>query len=508
MKILTVRKRLPESIPVFILFEGSNINRHLLFTSLTEADQQFIHAFLAKSPLKDGYTHLIFLPSKNEALLVGAPQQAVFTHRKAMLMARKIISIARKEKVRRITVALDDFRASGTHLTRDEVAEIMATQFEIANFEFTRYKTPPASGWMFVEEVALLEKKPSPRLLKAVQSGKIIGEEINNARALANTPGMDMTPEHLGDMALIAGKEYGFDVQVLDEKAMQKLGMSAVLGVGKGSMHKPRFIIIEYLKGKKAERPIALVGKGVTFDSGGLNLKPSAGLADMHMDMSGGAAVIRTIAAAARLKVRKNIVGIVPAVENMISGESYRPQDVLKTMSGKTIEIKDTDAEGRVILADALTYAKRYDPRVIVDVATLTGASAVALGERASAFFTNHAGLEKQFREIGEKTGDFVWPLPLWEEYEEEIKGTFGDVQNLGRNDRRGGAITGAVFLWQFVKDPIATRDKRKEKGNASVLPWVHLDVAPRTTSIEGEFLAKGAIAPGTALMVYFIRSF
>jgi len=207
--------------------------------------------------------------------------------------------------------------------------------------------------------------------------------------------------------------------------------------------------------------------------------------------MSGGASVIHTIVALARLKVKKNIVGLIPAVENMPSGSSYRPGDQLRTMSGKTIEVLDTDAEGRVILADALEYAKKYKPELVIDVATLTGAAVVALGQRASALFTNDDKLEKTFRHAGEVTGDFVWPLPLWEEYEEEIKGTFGDVANLGKYKGLGGAITAATFLWQFTKD---------------IPQWVHLDIAPRMTAIEGDFLSKGSIGSGVYLLTYLLK--
>ena len=212
---------------------------------------------------------------------------------------------------------------------------------------------------------------------------------------------------------------------------------------------------------------------------------------EMHMDMSGGAAVIRTVVLAARLNLKKNIVGLVPAVENMPSGSSYRPGDILKTMSGKTIEIGNTDAEGRVILADALTYAERYQPRLVVDVATLTGAAVAALGQRASALFTKNEKLSRLFERLGEESGEYVWPLPLWDEYEEDIKGTFGDWNNSGKT-RWGGAITGAMFLYQFAKK----------------YPWVHIDIAPRMTSIDGDYLAKGAAGAPMGLLVRLLEKF
>jgi leucyl aminopeptidase len=263
-----------------------------------------------------------------------------------------------------------------------------------------------------------------------------------------------------------------------------------VLGVGQGSNAPSRFIILEYFCGKKSERPIVLIGKGVTFDTGGINLKPSDYILGMNMDMSGGAAVIHALAAAARLKVKKNIVVLVPAVENMMSGASYRPGDIIRSMSGKTIEVLNTDAEGRIILADALHYAKRYRPALVIDVATLTGAAMGALGERASALFTEDEALELRLRHLGEESGDYVWPLPLWEEYDDEVKGTFGDVANLGRT-RYGGAITAAVFLKQFV-------DK--------AYPWVHLDIAPRMTTLPDEFLSKGSAGAPVRLLIKVVE--
>jgi leucyl aminopeptidase len=298
-----------------------------------------------------------------------------------------------------------------------------------------------------------------------------------------------MTPSVLANEARRVAAKLPIKVKIFGVPEMQKLKMGGVLGVGKGSAFPAKFIVMEYFGDKKGEAPVVLVGKGVTFDTGGINLKPGDSMLGMNMDMSGGAAVIHALAAAARLKVKKNIVVLVPAVENMPSGTSYRPGDILRSMSGKTIQVDNTDAEGRIILADALRYAKRYDPALVVDVATLTGAAVVALGERASALFTQDRDLEQRFRELGETSGDYVWPLPLWDEYDAEIKGTFGDVSNLGKT-RWGGAITAAAFLKQF----------------ADGYPWVHLDIAPRMTAVEGEYLAKGAAGAPVRLLVKLLE--
>jgi leucyl aminopeptidase len=404
------------------------------------------------------------------------------TRRKFILLSRKIIALSRKYKARKIFLDLADFHFKNFSIAESELAEILATNFEMANFEFVKYKTGPAP--IFIEEVTIANTNEKV----AFEKGRKIAEEVDECRTLANTPGGEMTPKLLAEAAKNAAKGTKVSVKILGKKEMQALKMGGVLGVAQGSEHEPQFIIMEYKMGGK-EAPTVLVGKGVTFDTGGLNLKSSDHIYEMHMDMSGGAAVIHTIILAAKLGLKKNIIALVPAVENMPSGSSYRPGDILKSMSGKTIEVMDTDAEGRIILADALTYAEKYNPKLVVDVATLTGAAMVALGERASALFTKDEKLEKMFRELGEESGEYVWPLPLWEEYEDDIRGTFGDWANLGKT-RYGGSITAATFLAQF----------------AGKYPWVHLDIAPRMTSIEGEYLSKGAAGAPIRLLIKLLE--
>jgi leucyl aminopeptidase len=404
------------------------------------------------------------------------------TRRKLILLARKIIALSRKHKARKIFLDLSEFNFRNFSLPETELAEILATNFDMANFEFVKYKTGPEP--LFVEEVIVANTKEKG----SFEKGRKIAEEVNECRILANTPGGEMTPKLLAQAAYDAAKGTKVSVKILGKKEMQALKMGGVLGVAQGSEHEPQFIVMEYKMGGK-EAPTVLVGKGVTFDTGGLNLKSSDHIYEMHMDMSGGAAVIHTIILAAKLGLKRNIIALVPAVENMPSGSSYRPGDILKSMSGKTIEVLDTDAEGRIILADALTYAEKYNPKLVVDVATLTGAAMVALGERASALFTKDEKLEKMFRELGEESGEYVWPLPLWEEYEDDIRGTFGDWANLGKT-RYGGSITAATFLAQFT----------------GKYPWVHLDIAPRMTSIEGEYLAKGAAGAPIRLLIKLLE--
>ena len=420
---------------------------------------------------------------------VGIGKKQEFTARKLHLLPRKIIVIAKANKVKKFVIRFEDFEKL-TRLNNGELAELLAKNFGLANFEFVEYKTKPEEGWRFVEEV-IVSGNVSAAVKKGADTGLCMAEEINACRRLANTPGGEMTPSVLAKAAMNAAKGTDIQVTIFGKTEIKKLKMGGILGVAEGSREEPKFVVMEY-KGK-AEKPIVLVGKGVTFDTGGLSLKPEQYMNEMHMDMSGGAAAIHAIALVAKLKINKHIVALIPAVENMPSGSSYRPGDILRTMSGKTIEVLNTDAEGRIILADALTYAKKFEPCLVIDIATLTGAAMGALGQRASAIFTKEMALAKQMSEAGERAGDYVWQLPLWDEYAEEIQGTFGDIINTGKT-RYGGAITAAMFLYEFAKE--------------LKCPWVHIDMAPRMTSIEGDYLAKGATGAPVGLLVEFLKSF
>ena len=427
---------------------------------------------------------VVRVASGNVEILLGVSEPEKMTRRKLILLFRRALILAKSKRAKRIFLDVKEVMFSHLGLGEKEVGEMLATNFEMANFQFTEFLTEPKEGFPFVETVEILGASKAFR--EGIERGRIIGEEVNACRRLANLPGGDVTPETLANEARRIGKgKSNISVKILGVAEMEKLGMGGVLGVGKGSDVPPKFIILEYRGGRKSEAPIVFVGKGVTFDTGGINLKPSDSVLGMNMDMSGGAAVLHALSLSARLGVKKNLVALVPAVENMPSGSSYRPGDVLRSMSGKTIEVLNTDAEGRIILADALHYAKRYKPSLVIDVATLTGAALVALGERASAIFTRDQELETKLREFGELSGDFVWPLPLWEEYDEEIKGAFGDVANIGRT-KWGGAITAAAFLAQFATD----------------YRWAHIDMAPRMTAIDGEFLAKGAAGAPVRLLL------
>lgn len=439
----------------------------------------------------DGETKSVWFPSGpiNRIRLFGWGEKSQWSYRKNPLVARRYVQYAKSERTSEFVTPF----GKSLGMSMREAASMFASNAVMAQFDFNLYKEKPKEGWPEVKTIYLAaDPKDIPELKIGIAEGLIIGEEVNNCRELANMPGGDMTPIKLAEAARTSARENGIKTKILDEKEMKRLGMGAVLGVAQGSAEKPRFIILEYLKGPKTQKPLVLVGKGVTFDTGGLNLKPTNYIYEMHMDMSGGAAVIHGMAAVARLKLPINVVGLVPAAENMPSGSSYHPGDLLKSMSGKVIEVLDTDAEGRVILADGLHYGTKYEPGLMVDFATLTGAAAVALGKYVSAIFTNTDTLTEKLVEIGKKSGDYVWPFPLWNEYLNEIRGNFGDFTNIGKGDRYGGAIHGAKFLEQFVGK---TR-------------WAHVDIAPRMTTNESDLLSKGASGVGVRYIVELAKQY
>jgi leucyl aminopeptidase len=311
----------------------------------------------------------------------------------------------------------------------------------------------------------------------------------NLARDLENTPANELYPATLGERAKRIGRENRIRVEVLNEKRIQSLGMGGLLGVSRGSQKPPRFIVMEYNRKAAAAGTVVLVGKGITFDSGGISIKPAANMAEMKMDMSGAAAVIGTLQTAARLKIPLRVIGLVPATENLPSGNALKPGDILRHLNGKTSEIDNTDAEGRLILADALAYASRFAPDVVIDLATLTGACVVALGHFVSGMLGNDEEMMQRLHESGERTYERVWQLPMFEEYEKLIKSDIADVKNVG--GRWAGAITAAMFLKNFIGD----------------YRWVHLDIAGTAIMEEPfEYIPKGGSGVGVRLLTDFLR--
>ncbi len=431
-----------------------------------------------------------------EWLELGIGKAKDLTNRKFTILIRSMVQAAKQQNARKIAVAFTatpKFWENLSFSSEELRDQVFAENVVMANFEFRTFKTKPKDGWKDVEEILICDAA-TPAMRAGIKKGLLVGEAVNAARELSNTPGGSMTPKGLAKAAKLAVAGLPVTVQTLDRVALRKLGMGLLAGVGAGSSDDPTFTVMTYKGGKPSEKPIVLAGKGITFDSGGLNIKPSSGIYEMHLDMSGAASVIYAVALAAQLKLKKNVIALVPAAENMLGNGATRPGDILTSLSGKTVEVTDTDAEGRLVLADAITYAKRFKPGVVIDVATLTGAVLVALGFHASGLMTRDDKLADQLLALGEESGDYVWRLPLWDEYETVIKSDFADLQNHSiSGGRYGGATNGAIFLWQFAK----------ELG----CPWAHLDIASRMTAARGDELAKGAAGAPVRLLIAFIES-
>ena len=414
-------------------------------------------------------------------LLVGLGERDTATPEK---LRRAAATVARRARVLELLEVAFSLPALPDVDTR-EAARAAAEGAGLGLYRFVKHKSA-ANGheletfWLVADEGALEE----------AQTGAEIGEKVARgatlARDFANEPSNVATPEYLAQRASeIAGK-YGMNINVLDRAGIEAEGLTGLATVGRSASNDPRFIVLEHRKGNDAS-PVVLVGKAVTFDSGGISIKPSAGMEDMKFDMSGGAAVLGAMEAVGDMDLPLNVVALVPATENLPGGDAFKPGDVLQMHSGKTVEIVTTDAEGRLILADALSYARRYEPAAVIDCATLTGACVVALGSHASGLMGNDEDLIAEVQAAGETAGERAWPLPLFDEYTEQIKGDTADIKNSG--GRGGGALTAGAFLKEFA-----------------YYPWAHLDIAGTAYGKKGNaYTTRGGTGIPTRLLVEFL---
>ena len=385
-----------------------------------------------------------------------------------------------------VTIAMG---AGGGKLDPRAAAQATVEGIVLSQYEFRVHKSTPVEH-VSIESVTIVESDATrlPAVQEGARVGRILAEVTNFARDLVNQPSNHMTPHILADAARDMAARNHLICEVLNIGQIAELGMGAMMGVTKGSDEPPVFIILEHKP--DAGQPVIFVGKGITFDSGGISLKPGEHMEAMKGDMAGAAAVIGAMQAVAQLDLPLHVVALAPACENLPSGHAYKPGDVLKAMNGKTIEIISTDAEGRLILADALCYADRYKPSAVVDLATLTGSCVVALGENVAAgIFGNDDNLSAKLREAGARAGEKLWPLPLYEEYKDKIKSEIADMKNSG--GRSGGVGTSAIFLKEFTS-----------------YPWAHLDIAPMEADEKGgPYQPKGATGFGVRTLVEFLRA-
>ncbi len=441
----------------------------------------------------------------------GKPGEALLYHTQGKVPAKRVLLIGLGKKK---DLTLDGLRQAMGHAVKRvrqtkaatysvsvpattpkgcsavEVAQAMTEGATLGSYQFDVYRSENAVGREISQMTLLTPLKGQVRqFAEGVRRGKATAEAAWFVRDLCNHPSNVMTPARIASEAKAIAKHEGLALKILEQKDMEQLGMGALLGVARGSHEPPKFIILEYNGAKrKDERPVVLIGKTITFDTGGISLKPAENMEHMKADMTGGAEVLASVRAAARLKLPLRLISILPVAENMPGGRAMKPGDIVTTLSGKTVEVQNTDAEGRLILADALAYAQRFNPAVVIDIATLTGACVVALGQFAIGMFGTDAKLKDQLRKSGQLSGERVWEMPLWDEYFEQLRSDVADMRNIG--GRGGGMITAALFLSKFAGDG----------------PWAHIDIASTDWSErERAYIPKGPTGIGTRLLLQFL---
>lgn len=449
-----------------------------------------VHEAIAKSGFKgrkDEGVSLLLDGGPAKLTLVGLGKLPTITTRLARAALQGVARIAQRNLDASIALVfpylLPGTDAAGT-------ADFLLDRLAHSDYRYQSYKTGE-EGEAFAITCTLipaadLDPKQARRIL---ERSRIVSDSVRVVRDLGNAPGNEMTPERLGDRAREIAKEAGLSCTVYGLDQIRKMKMGGLLAVNQGSALEPRFIALEWAP-RRAKKTVCLVGKGITFDSGGISIKPAERMEEMKFDMSGAGAVVGTLRAAALLELPIRVIGLIPSTENLPGGSAYKPGDIIRTMSGKTVEIVNTDAEGRMILCDALHYAHRYEPDHLIDFATLTGACVVALGHEASGLFSNDDELARMLIEAAEAVGEPVWRLPAWDDYKEYIRSEWADMKNSG--GRWGGAVTAAVFLKQFVEAP----------------SWAHLDIAG-TAYMESENARdpRGATGMGVRMAVRFLEA-
>ncbi len=423
------------------------------------------------------------LPSPR-LIVVGLGKQSDFNVDKIRSLSGDFARFLRRQRLK--NVALITHGAGIGALDPEDCAAAIAEGTVLGLYRFLRHKT--AEDDADLETLTIVEHDASKvgALERGVSRGTILAEASNFCRDLANEPSNYLTPTELANRAQAIAEKTGLEYEIHGPDWMREKGMGGILGVAKGSEEEPRFIVMRY-KGAGDARPVALVGKGITFDTGGISIKPAAGMEEMKGDMSGGASVIAAMSAIAQLRPNVNVVGIVPATENMPGGAAIKPGDVLVTMKGKTIEVINTDAEGRLILSDGLAFAVDEGATAIIDVATLTGAISIALGNVAMGAMTNSDALYGRVKKAADAAGEKIWELPMWDDYKDQIKSEVADMKNTG--GRGAGSITAAMLLREFVDDT----------------PWVHLDIAGVDTyEREKGVIVKGASGIPVRTLVHF----
>lgn len=500
MKIISKNQKL-ETIPcdalIVNLFEGSKT----LSRSTADIDNALdglIKKIIKEDEFKgkEGTSLVIRTNDKIKAkkvIIVGLGEKERFDLDGLRKAASTAIRTAKKEKAKTVCTILHG--AGNGKINSKAAAQVITEVSQLALYEFDKYKSKDKKDEQRSIQTLIITESNKSKLKDieaGIKKGNIVARAQKLARDLVSEPALSATPIRLANIAKQVARENKLKIKILDEKTCKKLKMGAYLAVAIGSDNPPRFIEIKYIPKGKPKKHVAIVGKGITFDSGGLSLKPAQSMETMKDDMSGAAAVIATMSTIRELKPDIAITMIVAACENMPSGKAYRPGDVVRAMNGKTIEILNTDAEGRVTLADALSYVAKQKPDEIIDIATLTGACVIALGETASGVMTNNQELALKIIKAGTEAGERMWQLPLYDEDREKIKSDIADMINTGSKGK-SGAQNGAVFLEKFVQD----------------IPWVHIDIAgPSWIDKENEYGPKGPTGVGVRTLINYLTKY
>ncbi len=488
----SIKTRDPSKQRTACLVLGVFTGEHLSSTAqaVDKASKGFLTRILKKGDMEGEVGQALMLYDvpgvlAGRVLLIGCgPEKAfnAFAYRKGIAKATTVLNESNATEAVCCLTQLSTTNGDLYSTIRDTVLTA-----EESSYRFVQCKSNDKPPKRPLKKLTLMidDRRRITTAEHAVQHGAAMAAGTRLAKDLANLPGNLCTPSHLADQAKALGRcSRKLHVEILGEKQMEVLGMGALLSVSRGSRQPAKLIVMEYRGGKPKSRPVVLVGKGLTFDAGGISLKPSANMDEMKYDMCGGASVLGTMAACVEMKLPINLVGIIPASENLPDGNANKPGDIVTSMSGKTIEVLNTDAEGRLILCDALTYAERFRPATVIDIATLTGACVVALGKHASGLLSNNDTLADEVLAAGAHTHDRAWRLPLWEEYQGQLDSNFADIANIG--GKEAGTITAACFLSRFTKK----------------YHWAHLDIAGSAWN-SGE--KKGATGRPVPLLIQFL---
>lgn len=466
------------------VFEGGKLSDTA--TLLGQASQHAITAVIKTGDMNGKLASTLLMHhasgiSAKRVLLIGLGKQDELSAKQYIKVTRAIVK-ALPQSIKDIVLFLTELSVSGMTIT-EKVAQI-AEVFSDATYQVNALKSKKPEAKLLKKVFVHVETAETAAAKAALKQGLAIAAGVKFTKDLGNLPGNVCTPTYLGKQAKQLAKDYGFKAEVMNRAQIEKLGMGSFLGVAQGSDEPMRLIVLQHKQGKKDEKPIVLVGKGITFDTGGISLKPGSDMDEMKYDMCGAASVLGTFKALGELNLPMNVVGIIPACDNMPSGKALKPGDIVTSMSGQTIEVLNTDAEGRLVLCDALTYAERFKPAAVVDIATLTGACVIALGHHASAVYSNKDALSEELLDAGKSAHDRAWPMPMWDEYQPQLDSNFADMANIG--GRAGGSITAACFLSRFAKK----------------YDWAHMDIAG-TAWKSGK--AKGGTGRPVPLLTTFL---